>query len=195
MRKFLDKVWQNQRVYIVGGGPSIASLDINFLKDKNVIVTNNAYQLVPWAQILCFLDCSWYEFHKENLKNFKGEIITWQEKLKHEPNVIYLIGTATTSGEGAIRVAIKLGASEIILLGFDGKLIKGKRNYHDDHKKLSSWSPAYDLKAEEAYKTKVYYNSMVFMKQKFIKPETKVINCTPNSSLKCFPIESLEKWL
>jgi hypothetical protein len=187
------------RFYVVGGGPSIADLDVEKLRHKNIIVTNNAYQLVPWAQYLYFMDAgpnTFYDIHKDKLHTFKGQIVTTAHQLSGHKEFIYLpqgkyslemdsMHRGSNSGQGAIQLAAKLGAKEIILLGFDMRKVDGKNNYHNEHK--------------QRVRDNLYETDHI-PKTETLKPfldshGIKVINCTPNSALKCFPIEPLEEWI
>ena len=50
------KIWEGQTAFIIGGGPSINDLDMDLIKDRRVIGTNNAYQMGGWVDICWFGD-------------------------------------------------------------------------------------------------------------------------------------------
>jgi hypothetical protein len=83
------------------------------------------------------------------------------------------------SGIGSIQLAIKGGASKVILLGYDCKLTQGKTHWHGDHPRglanarfINKWP---QLFAQFARTVK-----------------TEIINCSRETALDCFPIARLE---
>lgn len=194
----LKRIWDSETVFIVGGGPSIKHLDFKKLENKSVVVTNNAYKSVPWASALFFADRIWYDWNKSELYNFKNYKVTTDSRVSGEKEIIYLphegpyLSTNlshsrryTNSGSGAMALAVKLGATKLILLGFDMRVVDGKFNYHSEHKREPS---------PEIYKN-AYIRELVKMKPFFEELGITVINCTPNSALECFPMDVIENWL
>jgi hypothetical protein len=53
-------LWSGEVVYIIGGGPSLKTLDLGVLADRRVIGCNDAYMLGPWVGICFFGDYGWY---------------------------------------------------------------------------------------------------------------------------------------
>lgn len=187
----VPKIW-NGDCYIIGGGPSINLLDINKLKNKRVIGINNAYKIAPFIDILYFMDCSWYKWHKENLINFKGIKVTTCHECVNVKGIKFLktgkknafdirpeyLSRGNNSGVGGASVAIKLGAKRIFLLGFDMHFPRGESNFHKDHKKVV---------AEERY-TNEFLKSFSEFKKNLDEMNVEIINATPGSHLKLFPI-------
>lgn len=96
------------------------------------------------------------------------------------------IHTGGNSGYQAINLAYLFGARRILLLGFDMKLgPKGEKHWHPDHpaplvqsQTFGEWIRKFDALAADCKTLGV-----------------EVINCTPGSALKCFPMSTIEKEL
>jgi hypothetical protein len=126
--------WQGENAFIVAGGPSVKSIDLELLRGQRVIAVNSSFRAVPFADFLIFGDGRWWEFNKRHLTDWPGRIVCCslspREKhllkvrrcpppgLSQKNDTLVLQFTTATS---AIDLASKLGARRIILLGLDGK--------------------------------------------------------------------------
>jgi hypothetical protein len=114
---------------------------------SRTIVTNNTYELAPWADALFAADFRWWERNPE-ARFFRGMKFSADRRAgTHYPWVHTLkvangafdtrpdhICTGANSGHCAMHTAAHLGASRIILLGFDfGASDDGKWHWHADH--------------------------------------------------------------
>jgi hypothetical protein len=173
----VPSIWDGTSpVFILGGGPSLAAVDLACLHGQRVIAVNNAYQLGPWP-VMFYGDHRWFLLHAEGLARFPGLKITTSTQqqgaqgqamgvrvvdkakgpfgIQRNPRVV---SWNKSSGACAINVAVHLGAKKIVLLGFDMKRIEGKSNWHVDHPQTPNIDPypaflvpfqsiAHDLKA------------------------------------------------
>jgi len=150
----LTKLWPNRRVFVLGGGPSLLNEDLNLLNDERVLAVNNAYKF-PQADAVYFKDCTWYlgkpnvwfEGHEEDLKSFNGPIFTTCKRVKGDPAVTWvekgpssgictqenMVVKSTNAGHEALNVAYHLGASSVVLIGYDMQPVDNERNWHRDH--------------------------------------------------------------
>jgi hypothetical protein len=186
-------MWLNSRVFILGGGPSMQNVDVQDLVGRPVIAVNNAFTLADWLPVMFFGDFNWYFLNNNKLKKFAGLKITSCQKFDNEPN-IKCVGKRTTdgisqdsgvlffnrsSGACAINLAVLFGAKEIVLLGFDMRVINGERNYHRDH--------------EDWRKMKNPYTSFLGAFEPIARDlnnlNIKCFNATPNSAITNFPIQ------
>jgi hypothetical protein len=149
-------IWQGERVFIIGGGPSLNRMDLRPIYDQNVIGVNNAFELGDWVDVLWALDDRWVEWNWDALLNFKGiqyygttphcklpdgakRIERWNVDNNTQNHTGLItdrrdqIKANFSSGASAINLAIHLGAAEIILLGFDMKVVAGSHNWHGSH--------------------------------------------------------------
>jgi len=193
----VPEMWPGATVYILGGGPSLADVDVERLRGQHVIAVNNAYKLGRWIPVMYFMDCKWFEWHGEDLAGWPGLRVMSCHKCKDISWLKYLeaghrteldnrpsrLTRGTNGGFGAMALAIKFGATRIILFGFDMKQLGGKDNWHEPHPRGTP---------------KNIYGSQFIKSFESVKGELaargiKVINATPGSALHTFPIVSPEE--
>jgi hypothetical protein len=160
---------------------------VDHLKGKcRVIVVNDNYQVAPWADAHYACDLKWHNWHHEKLVAFEGPKYTMDAAAAGQYKLRYiegragvglstdpaLIHTGQNSGYQAINLAYHLGASHIMLLGFDMKMSKsGASHWFGDHpdnirSNYASWLKGFEQIA----------------KQDLIQ----VINCSRDTALTCF---------
>lgn len=152
-------IWQDEVVYIVGGGPSLKDFDWTKLKGKKVIAINRAFEVVPDADVLYWTDSRFFRWFKEDIKKFTGLKYTCRPFIGKPADVTLLqsnsamklemrpsfISHGNNSGYGAINLAVKLGATKIYLLGYDMN-----SNPKDTH-----WHSGYDTKHNHSIYSKM----------------------------------------
>ena len=93
------------------------------------------------------------------------------------------VHTGNNGGFQAMNLAVHLGAKRILLLAFDMRRVGNRAQWHDKHKRPTP--------------PDVYANNMIPQFEAAVKDldmlGVKVINCTPGSALKCFPIMPVEE--
>lgn len=139
-----------QTVYIVAGGPSLRDLNWDLLHDKVVIAVNNAHLKLPNAKIVYFSDYRYFQLNKKTLQEHTGikisvtdlarrEFPKWVKVYKFQHRfgldiVPDYICPGNDSGYAAINVAVKHGAKEIHLMGYDfNHDAEGNDHWHDKH--------------------------------------------------------------
>lgn len=139
-----------------------------------VVSVSDAYQLAPWADALVSNDMRWWRQHPEALtfsgRKFCGADYRGTERLP--PTLMFPAGT--NSGLQAMRVALMLGATRIILLGLD---MKGTHYFGKHPATLKNSTPA-------------DYQRMILHFHRW-KADAEVINCSPGSALTCFKTAAL----
>ena len=193
-----EKLFKNQDVYLIGGGPSLINFDFNRLQGKNIIVINKAMYYIPWAQVLYFSDYRFYLWNKDDIENFKGKVFTIATKAIH-PNITILkssgrhgidlregyIKDGGNSGFAALGLAHKLGAKRIILLGYDmSAASNGKTHFHDGYK---------IEQAKTIYKG--FKEPFERIAEEYKKLNILIYNTNINSELNCFPKLPIENFL
>jgi hypothetical protein len=180
------RAWPGATVVCLGTGPSLTTADVEHCRGLRVIAVNNAYTLAPWADALYAADLKWWKWHK-GVPDFAGakysvEPTIWagvhalrntgRTGLERDPSCLK---TGYNSGYQAINLAVHLGAARIVLLGYD---LKGDHFFgaHPDRSR-----PPFPL-CLEAFPTLV---------APLAEAGVEVINCTPGSSLRCFPMATL----
>jgi len=211
----VPNVWKGETLIIVAPGPSAEKYNNNALlpykEEARIIAVNDAYKLVPFADVL--YGCDWWWWQKRKMvPEFDGlkigltyEGITglpysgWAGS-KEKDQLSYQLAstgkegleledkravrTGQNSGYQAINLAVNLGADRIILLGFDMKSGKDKEHFWGDYE-------------DHPNPNKGLYKSWLKNFKTMVKPLEKagvqVINCTEGSALKCFPMCELER--
>ena len=78
------------------------------------------------------MDAMWWQAYGSDAQNkFEGEKYTISDGTGIAKRVS--LGKAKNSGAGAILFAQKLGAAEVILIGYDAAKDGGKAHWHPDH--------------------------------------------------------------
>jgi hypothetical protein len=187
----IPKIWENETVYIIGGGASLKGFNFSRLAGKKVIALNKAYQYYENCDVLYWTDSRFYVWYKKEIdrlsclkftparhnKDLAPDVsivrISGERKMDFENN--NMISSGNNSGFGAIGLAYKLGARKIFLLGYDMGFTNGQSHFHD----------GYDLvKAKEhIYKTmlKTFVDN-----SEVIKKYVEIYNVNPQSELRCF---------
>ena len=180
-----NKIWEGDTVLCIASGPSIDTDDIDYARGKcRVIVINDNYQLASWADLLYACDLKWWDWHK-GVPDFEGMKYTMDKVAAKKYDLDYVKGeageglntshihTGSNSGFQAINLAYLFGAKRILLTGYDMHVNKnGASHWFGNHPDLiisnyQRWIKGFDQVA----------------KQNLVE----IINCTRDTSLKCFP--------
>jgi hypothetical protein len=187
-------------VVVAASGPSLTPEVAKAVRGHPAIAVNDAYRLLPFADVLYACDSSWWLAHKGAM-DFKGE--RWSShgvagRVRHndksevgprfrlnliegrdgegfstDPSAIHY---GSNSGFQAVNMAILWGATRIILVGFDmhgthffGTHPRGLRNTTN----FKNFIRAFDRAATR------------------LPAGVEILNATPGSALRCFPMVSL----
>lgn len=165
---------------LIAPGPSATQAQADKVKGLNVGAIGCAFQLAPWADFISASDAAWWRNYPE-AKELEGKQFCMASHCHAEKITIPGIGTISNSGVLGLQCAVNLGATRILLIGFDmrgshffGQYTNGLRNtspqQREQHKKqYSAWAKA--------------------------NPKVEVLNCTRNSALTCFPMADLDDCL
>jgi len=188
---------------VAAPGPSLASA-VDHVRASNwpVIAVQDAYRLLPEADILYGCDAKWWNHHR-GCPDFRGEKWSSHNHKDHADdkrvvaelfNINLINGKAgagfstdpklihygDNSGFQAINLAIVCGANHIVLVGYDMRHVDGKAHFFGDHPQGLFQRKEYDS----------------FVKKFAPPPEgVTIINATPGSALNAYPIMTLEKAL
>ena len=140
-----------------------------------VIAVNCAWQAAPWCDVIYAGDFKWWEaYHSEIYTDCVRVCANEDARIfgcEHHKT-----DTSFNSGANAIRYAVKLGAKEIDLIGYDCSLKNGS-HFHGDHKRIDNpkaesialWQWQFKVVADECEKLGV-----------------KVLNRSAYTELECF---------
>lgn len=163
---------------VLATGPSMSQAVAYQVHGRcSVVAVSDAYRLAPWADTLASNDSAWWRAHPEALQ-FKGKkfcsvAFEGTERLKPA----WPFHTSCNSGLFGMRVAAELGASRILLMGFD---MHGSHFFGRHKKPLKNTTPE---------------RFQIFMRQFRQWRGCEVINCTPGSALTQFPMMDLQEAL
>lgn len=192
------------RCIVAGSGPSLAQhAEQAAAAGWPIIAVNDAYRLLPDAEILYACDALWWDVHggcaafrgdkwsshglpnndkREAQRRWGLNLVAGAERhgFSRDPARIHY---GSNSGFQAINLAILFGATSIVLVGFDMR-INGKRHFFGDH--------------PEPLKTKTDYGAFIpeFNRAAaLLAADVAIINATPESALTCFPRAGLSQAL
>lgn len=146
MNPTVPRLWPNSTIAILASGPSVTADDVNACRGRaRVIAIKNSIELAPWADVLYACDKKWWLAHPETVAvqvpKYGLEIV------RGRPDVTVLqqgtksgletdpsrLATGQNSGYQAINLAVHLGASKIVLLGYDMQPDGDRHRWHGWH--------------------------------------------------------------
>lgn len=149
----LPRLCSTGTVVCLAPGPSLTTEDCDYVHGKaTVIAINDAVRLAPWADVLYSSDRGWWQRNKlardfagirMKVANAEWKTGDAREYPLDESGIVILKNTGVTgvdfmapgirnlqnSGGAAINVAVHLGATRILLLGYDMGLQKGRSHF------------------------------------------------------------------
>lgn len=203
--------WEGETCAVLGSGPGMTVAVAEAVRASGVraiavnnqaIPTNGHPAMAPWADILYAADAMWWAHNKEAAAAFAGRKVTICPNNGDQFNVVLeetlVLGnggatgfderpthlrTGHNSGYQAVHLAAHLGVARILLCGFDMHDRRGK-HWFGEHA-FQRVVSRYDL----------FMEAFASGAPAFAARGIVVINCTPDSALKCFPFMELEEAL
>ena len=194
----IPKIWEGETVFIIGGGPSLKDMDLAPLQYQRTIGTNQAFRDFPWVSVLYFGDCGFYSLVYKALNKWKGLKVTScarvPEQGKGWPHIRRVgrskpFGLETTkqgfiawngnTGASAINIAFWLGASRVVLLGFDMRP-------DNDNSSIHNWHNYYPKRHPKFNPYDLHMKGWPMISKDAAKAGLEIINATPNSAITQF---------
>ncbi len=163
------------------------------------MAVNDTYRLAPWADALYATDAEWWRRH-DGVPSFTGakwslDHPNWATLQNRYPDIGLLsdtghdglelepsgIRSGKNSGYAAINLAVHYGARRVLLLGYDMQARDGRQHFFGDH----AWRRGHQSPFALFLRT---YDTLV---DPLRSAGVEVINCTPDTALRCFPIMPL----
>ena len=179
---------KNKIAVCIASGPSLNLGDVSFCKGKAKIyaVKESAF-MAPYADVLYAADTDWWDM-KGRWDWFQGEkwTLSSEASIKYGLNFIEydnqiawsdtqgLISSGGNSGFQALNLAVLQGAETVFLLGYDMGHGGGQKHWWDKDMPRESRNSDYHKWIERFNKAAPLIKA-------------KVINCSPNTALTCFP--------
>lgn len=192
----VPRLWPGSTVVCIATGPSLTAEDVDFVRGKaRAIAVNNAITLAPFADVLWASDAKWYRWHQgvpsfaglkyclegTKYRDVKTLAFTGKNGLELDPHAVR---HGRNSGYAAINCAVHLGASRIVLLGYDMSVApNGRTHFFGEHPERSAAKP-------ESF-VATYLTLVEPLKLLGID----VVNATRRTALRCFPRVPLESAL
>jgi hypothetical protein len=194
-----DRSFAGLVVVLVGGGPSLADLDLALLSGHRFIAINSGCRKVrPIATAgdpLYFSDNSWNANRPELAAGWPGPVITCNRNTKARlGEAVRRIDTGAlvahmgvmpdhagaSSGHVAACLAAVMGASRIVLVGFDGRFVDGSSHGHDDYREQDA-----------AVYAERFVPAWAALAPAFARLGVDLLNATPGSAIRDFPAVTL----
>lgn len=168
----------------VASGPSLTAEDCKLLHKTGMITiaVNNSWRIVPFSSSIYAADCCWWEEYgagiTSNATRWCGDEFTARRfGINWLPSAI---PGSFNSGQRAIELAIHLGASRVLLLGYDCSIRNGT-HWHGNHALLSN---------PDKFSVARWQDE--FSRLRAVAGGVEIINCSRFTRLTCFPRQSLE---
>lgn len=188
--------WRGETAAIFASGPSMtAQLAESCRALRTIAINNQSFDLAPWADVIYGSDSKWWRHYFRRVKDLPGRKVSLQiglpvdgVDLLRASKAIYddrpdALSTGGNSGYAALCLAAKLGATRVLLFGYDMRAHGARVRRHNDYPaalnsapRFRHWLAAFDLLAPELARRGV-----------------EVINCTPESAIKCFQFQARDK--
>lgn len=190
----IRREWEGQTAAIFASGPSMSAAIAEQCREqqlRTIAINNQAMDCAPWADIIYGSDLKWWLHYWPVVAKLPGRKISVEigkplqgvEYLRPSSQVFderpCYLSTGANSGYAALCLAAKLGASRILLFGYDMGPRNGRFRRHEYPARLNSrprfadWLPRFARLAP-------------VLKSRGVD----VINCTAGSSLTCFPFQN-----
>lgn len=207
----VPRLWPAGTVAVcVAAGPSLTQADVDYVRGRaKVIVVNRSLEIAPWADVWYACDARFFKWVAQgqgDFRNLKEIAAQYQgptyslalESKRWRPGVKVLSKGTThglslnpaklclggNGGYQALNLAVLLGATRILLLGYDmGVDAKGRQHWHADHPN----------KMRSPYQT--FLQGFPTLVEPLKKAGIEVVNCTLESRLKCWPKMSIQDTL
>jgi hypothetical protein len=132
--------WRGRTAVCIASGPSLTVEDCEFVRGAGLptIVTNTTFRIAPWADVLFGFDYKWWRVHLAEVRaTFSGRLFCqsnrWPSRYLEWPGMARGYRSFGNSGANAVSLAVVLGASRVVLLGYDCQLTGGRSHHHGDH--------------------------------------------------------------
>jgi hypothetical protein len=189
----IEPDWRGQTAVVAAPGMSLTPEVAEACHGYRTIAVNDAWRRVPWADILYACDGPWWRHH-EGCPAFAGQRWSTHDTGNNDKTrIVQLYGVRVAygkpgdtfstdpavihygknSGFQAVNMAILKGASRIVLVGFD---MRGT-HFFGEHPKT--------LRNPTSFATFIRSFTVA---SKSLPAGVSIINATPGSDMRCFPI-------
>lgn len=203
----VPRTWPGQTFVCLASGPSMTQADADVVRGRaRVIAINRTIELAPWAAVWYACDAKFWKWaHRGDIgPTIKGLTTTFagpkyamtagslaypgitllgkgpSQGLSLDPLKVCLGGN---SGYQAINLAVLMGASRILLLGYDMGISAGRQHWHADH----------PIRQRSPYQT--FLQAYPTLVKPLADAGVEIINCSRETRLSCFPRMTIDQAL
>jgi len=198
--------FKDQTVFVLASGPSLTQEICDKIKGRSAIVINASFKLAPWAKVWYFTDGHIYEKYRDEVAAWPGEIVCMSKLAKQElnkqvkrvrgegdpaypmdfpPPGHHSIRQGRSSGHTAVSLAVAMGASRVIMLGFDMRFVEGREHHHSE----------YQGPRDAMLYEREFVPGFGGWNAAATKVGVEILNCTPGSAVAEFPFADLDEVL
>lgn len=216
----VEPLFAGQTVFCMASGPSLTGEVADQVRGRPTIAVNSSCSVAPWASVLYFTDSSWYEPRRQLVADWAGLVVSMSRTAKRElPDKVRRIRTfgdpdlqgefppagsglvrqGRSSGHTAISLAIAMGAFQIVLLGYDCRVVGGVEHCHDEY--LVGGRRDYATEKEDPRWNNKREYSTIFLRgydgwmAAAMRAGAAILNATPGSAIQEFPFVDLDEIL
>jgi hypothetical protein len=159
---------------VLATGPSMSQALADRVRGRcKVIAVSDSWQLAPWADALVGTDQAWWREKEPEFDGPKFTLGTWRGV-----ETVRDLVQGSNSGLLGIHIAVKMGATKVLLLGVD---LHGT-HFFGPHTKLRNTPPE---------RTAAFHGQFANYRPRGVQ----IFNCNPASRLTCYPMANLEDHL
>lgn len=193
----LWKIWRGARVLVIAGGPSLTDMQVQAARpyvrrgELRVIGVNDAYRICNFLDVLYAADFRWWDHHEARSRNVPLRV-TVDEDCAKKHGLTHIPGKAegglsltadcihqgNHSGFQALNLAVYMGATDILLLGFDMR-VTDRVHWFGDHPE--------GVKIGNGQQFERFRNAYPPAARQLKELGISCINCSPDSAITCFP--------
>lgn len=162
---------------VLATGQSLTPAQLALVRKSGTpaVAVSDAYLVAPWADAMVSQDRAWWQRYPD-AHRFAGRKFSTRQIEGVEKVAVGPLTTGSNSGLLAVHVARLLGATKVLLLGVD---LRGTHYFGPHPKGLKNTPPD-------------RFRAMRGQFERYPRGDLVIINCSPGSSLKCFPMDQLE---
>lgn len=174
-----------QTYICIASGPSLTRSDCETALHSGypVIAVNSSWQMVPECHHIFGADYLWWAHHFDTLPS-SATLWTQSQRAHSQYGLNFFRPTDNgpfNSGQRAVQLAAYLGATRVVLLGYDCSLEKGP-HWHGKHP-----APMHNPAPCEVGR---WHNDFYSLVSEL--PGVKIINASRHTALTCFPGSTIE---
>ena len=201
----LWRIWRGARVLIIAGGPSLTDEQVQAARpyvkrgELRVIGVNDAYRICNFLDLLYAADLAWWNHHEPATRGVPLRVTVDADcatryGLTHiqgrpdgglglTPGAIH---QGNHSGFQALNLAVHMGATDIILLGFD-MTVTDRVHWFGDHPD--------GVRVGNGQQFERFRNAYPPAARQLKTLGIQCVNCSPGSAITCFPAGDIHETL